>query len=89
MALTSAALSGDLARAWSWGPVKVEIRSIAAANTDTSGTVTAERLERVDAAIVVNAVTLDAAPTISGKTVTLSFADPGGDVDGHIILIGR
>ena len=89
MAFAATALSGDLARAWSIGPVKVELQACSAANADTSGTVTANSLERVDVCLVVNCVTLDDAPSISGKEVTLSFADPGGDVDGHVILIGR
>lgn len=86
MAFSSAALSAE-PRAFSIGPWKVELRTIAAQDTDTSGTVTAESLESVVAAIPSGLAVTDVA--VSGKTATLTFGDPGGDVDGFIMLIGK
>jgi hypothetical protein len=88
MAFAAAALTGDLSRAWSIGPVKMEIQSYTVASGDTSGTVTAQRLSRVDHVIVTNL--LDVTFTISGTTATLAFADPSTPGSaGSVILIGR
>lgn len=76
-----------LDRAWSIGPVKVEVQTFTAADGDTSGTVTANHLSRVDLAIVTGL--LDVAQTISGAEVSLTFDDPAADAEGQILLIGR
>lgn len=76
-----------LDKAWSIGPVKVEVQTFTAASGDTSGTITANHLNQVDLAIVTGL--LDVAQTISGDTVTLSFDDPGADAEGQILLIGK
>lgn len=99
MAFSASALSGSLARAWSIGPVKIEIQSFVAATSDTSGTVTAKCLSSVDQVLVMSDGTLcqTAAPSISGLTATLAFADPASAcagysakaVNGMVILIGR
>lgn len=86
MAFAAAAVAA-LPRAWSIGPVKVEVQTFTAANADTSGTITAKQLSSVDFAIVTGL--LDVSQTISGKTVTLSFDDPAADAEGQIILIGK
>lgn len=88
MAFASSAMSA-LPIKFSIGPVKVEIQAISAASGDTSGTVTAQRLSRVDVAIVCAGLQQSAAPSISGNAVTLAFADPLATVHGHIILLGR
>lgn len=86
MAFSASSVSA-LPRAWSIGPVKIEVQTFTAANTDTSGTITANYLHDVDFAIVTGL--LDVSQTISGKTVTLAFDDPGADAEGQIILIGK
>ena len=85
MAFVASAVSA-LPNSWSIGPVKVEVQTFTAANADTSGTITANRLSEVKLAVVTGL--LDVSQTISGKTVTLSFDDPGADAEGQIILIG-
>lgn len=94
----AATISSNEPRSFSIGPLKMEIHSFTMTAADTAGTVTAKNLERVDEAIVVGGVNMDAAPSISGKTVTLSFVDidaatPAHDgtiaVAGHVILLGR
>lgn len=86
MAFSSAALSAE-PRAWSLGPWRVELQSISAQNTDTSGDVTAETLDQVIAAIPGGLNVEDV--SISGKVVSLTFLDPGEDAAGYILLIGR
>lgn len=86
MAFTAAAETGLLARAWSVGPVKFEIQTFSALSTDTSGSVTAKSLSRVDEAVLLSAGTLcnTAAPSISGLTVTLALADPAAACTGYV-----
>ncbi len=88
MALTASALTGLLERAWSSGEVKIEIQSYTAVSGDTSGTATAKQLDTVYAALVINGVALTGVPTVSGKTATFAFANPGANRAGHIIFIG-
>lgn len=94
----SATLSTKEPRSFSIGPLKMEIQTFTMVSGDTSGTVTAERLSRVDECIVIGAVNMSAAPSISGKTVTLTFQDIDAEapdheqdvpVAGHVILLGR
>lgn len=87
MALSSALISQE-PRAFSIGPWKVELRSVSIADTDTSGTVTAENLSEVIMAIPAGLACTDVA--VSGATATLTFADPGaGGADGFVLLIGK
>lgn len=88
MAFASSALSSPLDRAFSIGPIKMEIQNVSAASGDTSGTVTASRLHIVYAAIACGGPSLSAQPTISGTSVTLAFADPLANVAGKILLLG-
>lgn len=84
---------------FSLGPLNVEIQAFSAVTTDTAGTVTAKRLSRVDDCIVIGSGTLcqTSAPSISGTSVTLAFADPAAactgyvakNVNGYILLLGR
>lgn len=86
-------------RKFSWGPVNIEIQTFSAVSTDTSGTVTATKLSRLDDVLLMGSGSLcqTAAPSISGLTATLAFADPAAacagyvakNVNGYLILIGR
>lgn len=87
MALSSSSLSAE-PRSFSIGPVKVQLITITAANGDTSGTVTADRLSSVIMAVVTGLVQT-AQPTYSGNVITLAFADPLATVHGQVIAIGR
>lgn len=75
-------------RSFSNGPVKMQIIDIQAESADTSGTVTADNLSKVEQ-VVVTGVTQTAAATMSGNTATLTFADPGATVVGTVICYGR
>lgn len=95
----SAIASTSEPRAFSLGPLKVEIQTFSAVSTDTSGTVTATRLSRVDDVLVMGSGSLcqTAAPSISGLTATLALADPASgcagyaakNVNGYILIFGR
>lgn len=86
-------------RKFGWGPLEVEFQTFTALTSDTSGTVTAKRLSRVDDCIVMGlgSCALTSAPTISGTTVTLAFADPAAactgyvaqNLNGYVLLLGR
>lgn len=89
MAFSSAPLTGGLSRALHIDDVKVEIQNIACISGDTSGTVTARTLSRVDAVIVAAGLQLSAQPSVSNLSVSLAFADPLASVAGKIILIGK
>lgn len=54
---------------------------------DTSGTATANKLIEIQF-VYVNGLKQTAAPTYSGNTVTLTFADPVASVNGSIMVIG-
>lgn len=83
-----ATLSTKEPRAWSIGPLKMEIQTFTAVSGDTSGTITAKSLTNVDH-VILNSLNLISAPTISGATVTLAFADPAANRAGTIILLGK
>lgn len=87
MAFTSTPIT-DEPRAWSVGPLKMEVHTWSTENADTSGTVTAKSLERISA-IIIDGLEQTAAPTLSGNTATLAFTDPGDDVFGTLILLGK
>ena len=87
MALTSANLTAE-PRAMSIGPVKIQIKTIAAASADVSGTVTFDALTTVDA-IIQDCLTQTSVATFSGNVATLTFADPAATVVGVAIGIGR
>lgn len=73
---------------FSIGTVKMQVVKFTAASGDTTGTVTADRLSRLDLAIVIG-LTNSAAPTISGNAATLAFYDPAQTVAGWVICLGR
>lgn len=85
-----AALSAELARAFSIGFEKMEIQSVAVVSGDTGATITAKNLSRVDCALVTGGpVTLTAQPTYSGAVATLAFTDPAASAFLQIILLGK
>lgn len=89
MAFAAVAISTNgLNRSQSLGPNKMQILNWTAASGDTSGTITADSLSRVDQVILSGAITLTAAPTYSGNVVTLAFTDPAADRWGQVICIG-
>lgn len=98
MAFSTSLPNGE-PRKFSLGPLNVEIQQFSCVSTDTSGTVTAARLSRVDDVMIMGlgSCALTSAPTISGQTVTLAFADPAAactgyvakNLNGYIMLIGR
>lgn len=99
MAFAAATLTSDQDRAFSVGPLKIEIQSFSCLSTDTSGTVTAQRLYRVDQVILCASGTLcqTSAPSISGVTATLAMSDPAAactgyvakTINGYVLLLGR
>lgn len=87
MALSASTPTG-LERAWSIGPVKVQVKTFSVANGDTSGSVTFDSLSSVKLAFATG-VTQTAAITYSGNVATLTFADPTATRYGQIIAIGN
>lgn len=76
-------------RAVSLGVIKIEIQTYTAADDDVAGTITASRITNVMHCFIDGGLVRTAADVISGKTVTVAFADPGaGGLFGNIILIG-
>ena len=87
MAFTSANLTAE-PRSFSVGPVKVQIKTVAAASADTSGTIVFDNLNQVDA-VHITGVVLSAQPTITGNSCVLAFNDPAATVAGIAIAYGR
>lgn len=76
-------------RAFSIGPVKMQILTFSVASADVSGTVTADALIRAESVIIGGGLQLTAAPTFSGNVVTLAFADPAATRYGTLIVYGK
>ncbi len=76
-------------RAFSIGPLKIQIFTCTAASGDTSGTITASSLKEAFHVILDGGLNLTAAPTFSTNVVTLAFTDPAADAFGTAIVIGR
>lgn len=87
MAFSASNATSPADRAWSLGPVKVQILTCSAANGDTSGTATADGLSTIYYAALTG-FTQTAAPTFSGNVVTVAFADPTATRYGQMIVIG-
>lgn len=85
MALT--ATEATETRAWSIGPLCMQVMNFSVASGDTSGTITATSLRTVTHAIVTG-VTMTAAPTFSDNVVTLAFVNPAATRYGQVILLG-
>lgn len=87
MAVTSALLTSE-PRAFSIGPVKMEIWTYTMASGDTSVVITSKSLSRVDHAIMTGSPK-QTALAISGLAATFTVADPStGGAVGTVILIG-
>lgn len=84
----SASNSTSEARAYSLGPLKMQIMTYSAASADVSGTITADKLSRAIHVIIDGKIQHTAAPTFSGNVVTLAFADPAATVYGTCIVLG-
>ncbi len=76
-------------RAFSLGPVNMQIFTWSAASGDTSGTITADRLHSVSHVIIDGGLVMSAAPTYSSNAVTLAFNDPLATVYGTILVFGK
>lgn len=76
-------------RSFSIGPLKIQILTWTCASGDTSGTITADRLEDAFHVIIDGTMDYTAAPTFSGNQVTLAFTDPVANRFGTAIVIGR
>lgn len=76
-------------RAFSIGPVKMQVVDFAVASADTNGTITFDQLATVDD-IIINGVTLTAQPSISANVATVTFQTviTGGAV-GTAIGLGK
>lgn len=87
MAMTGTNLSTE-PRAFSLGPIKIQLVTFSVANADTSGTLTFDRLTNVFL-VVATGLTHTAAPTYSGNVATFTFADPTATRYGQAIAFGR
>jgi hypothetical protein len=87
MAFASAVIPG-MEQSFSVGPVKMQVLEITAASGDTSGTVVADKLQRIDHVVVSGGLHISA-KTITGNSVALTFADPLANIVGSIIFYGR
>lgn len=84
----SATNSPNEPRSFSLGPVKAQLITFSVASGDVSGTVTCDKLSKVDYCIV-SGITKTATPTFSGNVITLAFVDPAATVFGEIIAMGK
>jgi hypothetical protein len=84
----SAANSTTEPRAFSIGPLKMQIKTITAASADVSGTITFDGLTSISH-VVISTLQLTAAATFSGNVATLAFVDPAATVHGVAIGLGR
>lgn len=76
-------------RAWSVGPLKLQVLTYAVASGDTSGTVTADSLSLIQHVFCDGALRLTSAASISGNVATLAFADPAATRRGTILVLGK
>ena len=76
-------------RAYSIGPLKMQIMTYAAASADVSGTVTADGMSTLMHVIIDGKILQTSAPTFATNVATLTFADPAATVVGTIICIGK
>lgn len=88
MAFVASELSAE-PRSFSIGPEKIQVLSYAAISGDTSGSLTAGRLSRIDAVLSISGPLAAAVVAISGTTVTLTFADPVASVTGYVTVMGK
>ena len=87
MAFSASNLSSE-SRAWSIGPVKVQLMTFSAGAADTSGTITADGLSSINT-VILSSLVQTAQPSISGNVATIAFVAPGASVVGQIIVVGK
>ncbi len=75
MALTTTDSSAN-PRAFSVGPLKIQIVKLTALSGDTTGTITADTMYRLQHIIAPSAMVFTAAKTYSGNVATLAFTVP-------------
>lgn len=73
-------------RSWSVGPVKFQLMTWNAEVTDTSGTITADRLKRLDHILIDGFMTHTAAPTFSGNVATLAMTVAGTPTKASVVI---
>lgn len=88
MALVATPKALDGIQSYSVGPLRIEYQDFTIISGDVSGTITASKLHSV-IYCQIHGVGLTSAPTYSGATVTLAFADPAASRSGQIMLIGK
>ncbi len=72
------------------GPFMIEIQDVSLVSGNTTMTVTASALSRIDYCVWAGGgLGLTAAITYSGNTATLAFTDPVATIKGSVILFGR
>lgn len=74
-------------RSFSLGPLKAQILTFSVVSGDTSATVTADKLARLDH-VLINGVDMTSAPSFSGNSATIAFADPAANRSGTILCLG-
>lgn len=87
MAFAASNITGE-PRAFSIGPLKVQLMKYTAASADVSGTVTADGLSSISH-IIVDGLQQTTAVTFSGNVATLAFVDPAATVTGRIVVYGK
>ena len=88
MALTITDLAAE-PRSFSIGPVRQQIVTYTCLSTDTSATVTFDRLRTVYAIESDGGLVYTAAPTFSGNVATLAFTAPTGGGFGTFVATGK
>lgn len=84
-----AADSSSEPRAFSLGPLKLQILTYTAVSGDTSGTVTADALSSISNVFVDGGLAFTSAPSFSGNVVTLAFTNPAANRAGTILVMGK
>lgn len=88
MALTAVNLTAE-PRAFSVGPYKMQLMTITAVSGDSSGTITCDKLTRVDHIAVASGLQLLGVPSYSGNVATITFTSLTiATVGGTVIAFG-
>lgn len=88
MAFAASNLSAE-PRSFSGGPVKYQLMTWSVGSGDTSGTLTADSLSRIDMVYLSGGLTLTALPTYSGNVATIAFVNPAATRYGTALVVGR
>lgn len=76
-------------RSFSIGTRKCQIMTWSAISGDTTGTITADRLQYLEAVYLDGGLIFNTATTFAGNVATLAFNDPGASVYGTLLCVGR